>query len=98
LSAEERDAVMKKLMLTGGASQMNGFAARLKTEFQRLQRRADSKSDMVGPIEYLSSYLASRAAYTGGMLLANHDHFREVGVNKGHYEQEGPACVKRFVF
>lgn len=94
---DEVHMVSSKIVLCGGGSALPGLANRLRYELQR-SAKSGTQFSSVAPADYLSNFDLAHSAFIGASILTSMDHFREIGVNKAQYDEEGPSCVRRMTF
>eukprot|EP00762_Andalucia_godoyi_P003434 ANDGO_04303.mRNA.1 Actin-related protein 4 len=99
---EMRDNLLSRVLITGSVgAKLSHFTARLRSELSKLLRKPSATAVQVETVErvdYLASWSLERAPYCGGAMLANMDIFKEIGIKRDVYEEEGPASARRSIF
>ncbi|NWY62827.1 ACL7A protein, partial [Chionis minor] len=92
---EKCDAEIKKkmvgnILLCGGSTMMEGFAARFKMELDRMCP-SDNLFTAASPQRKASVWI-------GGSILASLHSFQELWVHSSEYEEHGPSCIFKKCF
>jgi actin-related protein len=94
---ESRDGILRKMLVCGGTSKMQGFRERFVLEMNRLSR-STARPTLFRPISHLSHFSLDHPCYVGATIVGAMDLFHHIGVKKADYNEDGPGIAKRFVF
>jgi actin-related protein len=88
---------LSKIVVCGGGSKIAGMQERICSDLVALSPKA-AHATLPSVPDHLPVFDSSLASYLGACILSSTDHFKDIGINKAQYDEEGPSAIRRMAF